>query len=64
MGFLGFFGFMIVDDKFCVVFMVRGGIFSCLYDNLFLLLWVEDYYKVEYGYVFVDIYLKMCNLKK
>lgn len=43
-GFLGFFGVMIRDEKFCVVLMVRGGVFVCVYENIYLsyILWVLD----------------------
>lgn len=64
MGSSGSPGFMIVDDKPCVVLMVRGGTPSCLYDKSFPSLPVEDIQKVEYGYAFADIYSKMLNSKK
>lgn len=35
-GFLGFFGVMIRDEKFCVVLMVRGGVLVCVYENIYL----------------------------
>lgn len=41
-GFLGFFGVMISEEKFCVVLMVRGGVLVCVYENIYLvfILWV------------------------
>lgn len=41
-GFLGLFGVIIRNNKLCVVFMVRGGILSCFYENYFLDKKVED----------------------
>lgn len=41
-GLLGFLGFMFRNEKLCVVVMVRGGMFSCFYDNLFLGIEVKD----------------------
>lgn len=58
-GFLGLFGVMIRNSRFYVVVMVRGGMLSCFYENFYINLLVEDDYKVEYGYVMFDIYIKM-----
>lgn len=41
-GLFGFLGFMFRNEKLCVVLMVRGGIFSCFYENLFLSIVVND----------------------
>lgn len=54
-------GFMLRNEKPCVVVMVRGGTPSCFYDNLFPSIVVNDNQKVEYGYAMTDIYFKMLN---
>lgn len=41
-GLLGFLGFMIRNDKLCVVLIVRGGMLSCFYDNVCLGIVVND----------------------
>lgn len=56
-------GVMIRDDEPCVVLMVRGGIPTCVYDNIFSnhTPLVQDNQKLEYGYAMEDIYEKMRN---
>lgn len=54
-------GFMLRNEKPCVVVMVRGGTPSCFYDNLFPSIVVNDNQKVEYGYAMTDIFFKMLN---
>lgn len=54
-------GFMLRNEKPCVVVMVRAGTPGCFYDNLFPSIVVNDNQKVEYGYAISDIYLKMLN---
>lgn len=54
-------GFMLRNEKPCVVVMVRGGTPSCFYDNLFPGIKVEDNQKVEYGFAMSDIFSKMWN---
>lgn len=51
-------GFMIRNDKPCVVLIVRGGTPSCFYDNVCPGIVVNDNQKVEYGYAMSDIYKK------
>lgn len=63
-GFLGFLGVIIRDDKLCVVLMFVGGMLKFIYDNLYLILKVEDCEKVEYGFFIFDIFKKMWNFFK
>uniref|UniRef100_K1QZY9 Uncharacterized protein n=1 Tax=Magallana gigas TaxID=29159 RepID=K1QZY9_MAGGI len=54
-------GFMLRNEKPCVVLMLRGGTPSCFYENLFPSIVVNDNQKVEFGYAMSDIYFKMWN---
>lgn len=59
LGFLGFFGVIIRDGMLCVVVMMLGGILSCYYKDFCLDRLVEDYKKIEFGYVMSNIYERM-----
>lgn len=58
LGFLGFLGVIIKDDILCVVLMLSGGAFKCFYEGFWL---VFDDYRVEFGYIMIDINCKMLN---
>lgn len=50
---------IIRDGMLCVVVMMLGGILSCYYKDFCLDYLVEDYKKIEFGYVMLNIYERM-----